>query len=70
MVTSSLARSPRGYGTHADLSVVHVESLTSALHVEERGDVARHQEAAQQLRAVALPTDESRAMITEIRYEK
>ncbi|MFJ1590162.1 helix-turn-helix domain-containing protein [Kitasatospora albolonga] len=59
-----------GYGTHADLSVVHVESLTSALYVEERSDVAMYQEAAQQLRAVALSVEESRAMITEIRDEK
>ncbi|MFE7481726.1 helix-turn-helix domain-containing protein [Streptomyces sp. NPDC057552] len=59
-----------GYGTHADLSVVHVESLTSALYVEERSDVAMYQEAAQQLRAVALSAEESRAMITEIRDEK
>ncbi|MET8058714.1 helix-turn-helix domain-containing protein [Streptomyces microflavus] len=59
-----------GYGTHADLAVVHVESLTSALYVEERSDVAMYQEAAQQLRAVALSVEESRAMITEIRDEK
>lgn len=56
-----------GYGTHADLSVVHVESLTSALYVEDRVDVAVYQDAFQQLRAAALSVDESRDMIREIR---
>ncbi|MEE1749166.1 helix-turn-helix domain-containing protein [Streptomyces sp. JV184] len=59
-----------GYGTHADLSVVHVESLTSALYVEERTDVAVYQDAVQQLRAAALSVDESRQMIREIRDQQ
>ncbi|MGW2105523.1 DUF5753 domain-containing protein [Streptomyces sp. NPDC001948] len=59
-----------GYGTHADLSVVHVESPTSALYVEERTDIAVYQDAIQQLRAAALPVDESRQMIEEIRDQK
>ncbi|MEU3215407.1 helix-turn-helix transcriptional regulator [Streptomyces sp. NPDC006971] len=58
-----------GYGAHADLSVVHVESLTSALYVEERADVAVYQDAIQRLRATALPTDESRQTLKEIRDE-
>ncbi|MFD3790768.1 helix-turn-helix domain-containing protein [Streptomyces cyaneofuscatus] len=56
-----------GYGAHADLSVVHVESLTSALYVEERDDVAMYQNAAEQLRAAALSTGQSADMIREIR---
>ncbi|MGK3093790.1 helix-turn-helix domain-containing protein [Streptomyces sp. WAC01490] len=59
-----------GYGAHADLSVVHVESLTSALYVEERDDVAMYQDAAEQLRAAALSTGQSADMIREIRDKK
>ncbi|MEU4178211.1 helix-turn-helix transcriptional regulator [Streptomyces sp. NPDC026589] len=59
-----------GYGAHADLSVVHVESLTSALYVEERDDVAMYQDAAEQLRAAALSTGKSVDMIREIRDKK
>ncbi|MFJ8761083.1 helix-turn-helix domain-containing protein [Streptomyces cyaneofuscatus] len=59
-----------GYGAHADLSVVHVESLTSALYVEEREDVALYQDAAEQLRAAALSPGDSAGLIREIRDQK
>lgn len=59
-----------GYGAHADLAVVHVESLTSALYVEERGDVAVYQDAVERLRAAALSTGQSMDMIREIRDQK
>ncbi|MDT0432819.1 DUF5753 domain-containing protein, partial [Streptomyces salyersiae] len=64
------AYSVLGYGAHADLAVVHVESLTSALYVEERSDVAVYQDAVEQLRAAALSTGQSVDMIREIRDSK
>ncbi|MGW1151959.1 helix-turn-helix domain-containing protein [Streptomyces rubiginosohelvolus] len=58
------------YGAHAELSVAYMESLTNALYVEERQDVAIYQDAAEQLRAAALPTGRSVEMIREIRDQK
>ncbi|MGA5354062.1 helix-turn-helix domain-containing protein [Streptomyces thermodiastaticus] len=51
----------------ADLDVVHVESLTSALYVEEAEQVAVYREAFERLRAAALPPDLSVQRIAEIR---
>ncbi|MEU1088280.1 Scr1 family TA system antitoxin-like transcriptional regulator [Streptomyces sp. NPDC005576] len=47
------------------MSVVDVESLTSALYVEERRDVAVYQDAAGQLRAAALSPGDSADLIRE-----
>ncbi|MFI0593712.1 helix-turn-helix domain-containing protein [Streptomyces griseus] len=58
------------YGAHADLSVAYVESLTSALYVEDRTAVAMYQDAGEQLRAAALSTGQSTDMIREIRDQK
>ncbi|MFD4057243.1 helix-turn-helix domain-containing protein [Streptomyces californicus] len=58
------------YGAHADLSVAYMESLTSALYVEQREDVALYLDAAEQLRAAAMSTGESMDVIREIRDQK
>ncbi|MFF1686093.1 helix-turn-helix domain-containing protein [Streptomyces sp. NPDC058254] len=56
-----------GFGAHADLDVVHVESLTSALYVEEREQVIAHRDAWQRLTSAALSVEASAELITEIR---
>lgn len=56
-----------GFGPHADLDVVHAEGLTSALHIEEREQVAAYRDALQQLASVALPVEASAELITKIR---
>ncbi|NKI40867.1 DUF5753 domain-containing protein [Streptomyces physcomitrii] len=56
-----------GFDEHADLDVVHVESLTSALYVEERDQVAVYRDAFERLRAAALPVERSAELIAEIR---
>ncbi|MEU8539489.1 helix-turn-helix transcriptional regulator [Streptomyces sp. NPDC048717] len=56
-----------GFGSHADLDVVHTEGLTSALYVEDRDKVAAHRDAWQRLSAAALSVDGSAELITEIR---
>ncbi|MBP0456264.1 helix-turn-helix domain-containing protein [Streptomyces montanisoli] len=56
-----------GFETHADLDVVHVESLTSALYVEDREQVGVYRDAFERLCAAALPVEASADCITEIR---
>lgn len=50
-----------------DLDVVHVESLTSALYVEEPDKVAVYRDAFERLRAAALSPELSAQRIAEIR---
>ncbi|MFS0695141.1 helix-turn-helix domain-containing protein [Streptomyces nitrosporeus] len=59
-----------GYGSHVDLSVIHVESLTSGLYVEDGDEVSVYRHAIEQLRATALSPAESATMIKEIRDSK
>ncbi|WP_326698058.1 helix-turn-helix transcriptional regulator [Streptomyces sp. NBC_01754] len=59
-----------GYGTHSGLAVAHIESLTSALYVEDREDVAVYLDAVERLRAAALSPGESMNLIAEIRNQK
>ncbi|WP_229822478.1 helix-turn-helix domain-containing protein [Streptomyces netropsis] len=56
-----------GFNGHADLDVVHVESLTSALYVEDGEQVGVYQDAFDRLRAAALPAEASADRIAEIR---
>ncbi|MEU0838603.1 DUF5753 domain-containing protein [Streptomyces sp. NPDC005962] len=56
-----------GFGPHADLDVVHMEGLTSALYVEERDQVAAHRDAWQRLTSAALSVESSADLIAEIR---
>ncbi|MFI8817446.1 MULTISPECIES: helix-turn-helix domain-containing protein [unclassified Streptomyces] len=56
-----------GYGSHASLDVVHIESLTQALYVEGRDNVAAYQDAIRALRARALSAADSADLITQIR---
>ncbi|KDR60507.1 helix-turn-helix domain-containing protein [Streptomyces albidoflavus] len=56
-----------GFGPHPDLDVVHTESLTSALYVEERDKVAAHRDAWQRLTSAAASVDASADLITQIR---
>ncbi|MFB6846193.1 helix-turn-helix transcriptional regulator [Streptomyces sp. NPDC056373] len=51
----------------ADLDVVHVESLTSALYVEESEQVGVYRDAFERLRAAALSPELSAQRIAEIR---
>jgi Domain of unknown function (DUF5753) len=60
------ATSPR-LRHQADLDVVHIESLTSALYVEDREQVEAYRGAFERLRAVALPVEASADQIREIR---
>ncbi|MER5970537.1 helix-turn-helix transcriptional regulator [Streptomyces sp. NPDC002055] len=52
---------------HDDLDVVHAESLTSALYVEDRKQVDVYRAAFERLRATALPVEASADRIAEIR---
>ncbi|MFF2651716.1 helix-turn-helix domain-containing protein [Streptomyces sp. NPDC058045] len=56
-----------GFEEHIDLDVVHVESLTSALYVEDREQVGVYRDAFERLRAAALPVEASADCIAEIR---
>ncbi|MBO1285909.1 helix-turn-helix domain-containing protein [Streptomyces sampsonii] len=56
-----------GFGPHPDLDVVHTESLTSALYVEERDKVAAHRDAWQRLTSAAESVKASTDLITQIR---
>ncbi|MGW7197208.1 helix-turn-helix domain-containing protein [Streptomyces chryseus] len=56
-----------GFGPHADLDVVHTESLTSALYVEESDKVASYRDAWQRLTSAAESVEASAELITEIR---
>lgn len=55
------------FGDHPDLDVVHTESLTAALYVEEREHVAMYRDAIQRLTSAAESVEQSAEMITEIR---
>ncbi|MDX2575955.1 helix-turn-helix transcriptional regulator [Streptomyces scabiei] len=52
-----------GFPETSDLDVVHIESLTSALYVEDPAEVSRYGGAFERLRAAALPFDESADLI-------
>ena len=56
-----------GFPETADLDVVHVESLTSALYVEDPAEVSRYGSAFEHLRAAALPFDESADLIERLK---
>ncbi|MEV6775415.1 helix-turn-helix domain-containing protein [Streptomyces syringium] len=56
-----------GFDDHSDLDVVHIESLTSALYIEDGEQVGVYQGAFERLRAAALPVEESADRIAEIR---
>ncbi|MFI8284860.1 helix-turn-helix domain-containing protein [Streptomyces albidoflavus] len=56
-----------GFGPHPDLDVVHTESLTSALYMEERDKVAAHRDAWQRLTSAAESVKASTDLITQIR---
>lgn len=59
-----------GFEEHADLDVVHTESLTSALYVEDRAQVGVYREGFGRLRAAALGVEASTERITEIRDQQ
>jgi transcriptional regulator with XRE-family HTH domain len=56
-----------GFEDHPDLDVVHAESLTSALYVEDAELVGIYRDAFERLRAAALPVETSADRIAEIR---
>ncbi|MBA0053018.1 transcriptional regulator [Streptomyces sp. AJS327] len=56
-----------GFEEHADLDVVHTESLTAALYVERRDQVAVYREGFDRLRAPALSVEASMARIAQVR---
>ncbi|MEU6111059.1 DUF5753 domain-containing protein [Streptomyces albidoflavus] len=56
-----------GFDPHPDLDVVHTESLTSALYLEERDQVAAHRDAWQRLTSAAASVEASASLITQIR---
>jgi transcriptional regulator with XRE-family HTH domain len=56
-----------GFPETADLDVVLVESLTSALYVEDAAEVSRYGTAFEHLRAAALPFDESADLIATLK---
>jgi transcriptional regulator with XRE-family HTH domain len=56
-----------GFPETADLDVVLVESLTSALYVEDTAEVSRYGSAFERLRAAALPFDESADLIARLK---
>lgn len=58
-----------GFPETADLDVVLVESLTSALYVEDPAEVSRYGSAFEHLRAAALPLDESADLIAQLKDE-
>ncbi|KUN16102.1 hypothetical protein AQJ23_45325 [Streptomyces antibioticus] len=56
-----------GFPEASDLDVVLVESLTSALYVEDTAEVSRYGSAFERLRAAALPFDESADLIAQLK---
>ncbi|MEU3729934.1 helix-turn-helix transcriptional regulator [Streptomyces sp. NPDC033538] len=56
-----------GFPETADLDVVLVESLTSALYVEDTAEVRRYGGAFERLRAAALPFDASADLIEQLK---
>ncbi|GAA4804781.1 hypothetical protein GCM10023220_38030 [Streptomyces ziwulingensis] len=55
-----------GFENYADLDVVHVESLTSALYVEDGEQVGMYRDAFERLRAAALSVEQSAERIEQI----
>ncbi|KPI04184.1 helix-turn-helix domain protein [Actinobacteria bacterium OK074] len=51
----------------ADLDVVLVENLTSALYVEDAAEVSRYGSAFERLRAAALPFDKTADLIAQLK---
>ncbi|MEV0846244.1 DUF5753 domain-containing protein [Streptomyces sp. NPDC049954] len=58
-----------GFQNHPDLDVVYLENLTSALYVEDPGQVDVYGVAFEQLRAAALSVELSAERIAKIRNE-
>ncbi|MFJ6725741.1 DUF5753 domain-containing protein [Streptomyces sp. NPDC091281] len=58
-----------GFEDYADLDVVHVESLTAALYVEDGEQVGVYRDAFERLQAAALSPEESAERIEQIREE-
>jgi transcriptional regulator with XRE-family HTH domain len=58
-----------GFPETADLDVVYLENLTSALYVEDSSEVSRYGSAFEHLRAAALPLDESADLIERLKDE-
>lgn len=56
-----------GFDDHADLDVVHTESLTAAVYVEGHEQVAMYRDAARRLTSAAASVERSAEMINEIR---
>ncbi|MFE2373238.1 helix-turn-helix domain-containing protein [Streptomyces sp. NPDC059398] len=56
-----------GFPETADLDVVHVESLTSALYVEDLAEVSVYGSGFERLRASSLPFDESADLIARLK---
>ncbi|OON72510.1 helix-turn-helix domain-containing protein [Streptomyces tsukubensis] len=56
-----------GFPETADLDVVHVESLTSALYVEDPAEVSIYGSAFERLRAAALPFDKTADLIAQVK---
>lgn len=56
-----------GFPETADLDVAYLESLTSALYVEDPAEVSRYGSAFERLRAAALPIDESADLIERLK---
>ncbi|MFI5620667.1 DUF5753 domain-containing protein [Streptomyces sp. NPDC051567] len=56
-----------GFDDHADLDVVHTESLTAALYIEGNEQVVTYRDAAQRLTSAATSVQKSAKMINEIR---
>lgn len=59
-----------GFGDLAELSVAHLEQLTSALYVEDSAQVAVYADAHMALTAAALPVEQSLDLITQVRDQK
>ncbi|MFD3668237.1 helix-turn-helix domain-containing protein [Streptomyces sp. NPDC058672] len=58
-----------GFEDHVDLDVVHVESLTSAIYVEDSAQVGDYRDAFERLRAAALPVEASVKRIAKMKEE-
>ncbi|MCM2420315.1 helix-turn-helix transcriptional regulator [Streptomyces sp. RKAG293] len=58
-----------GFEEHPDLDVVHVESLTSALYVEEGEQVVAYRDAFERLTAAALSVEASAERIAQIKED-
>ncbi|MEU2961669.1 helix-turn-helix domain-containing protein [Streptomyces albidoflavus] len=56
-----------GFGDHHDLDVVHTETLTSAVYVEDRTQVSAYRDGFGRLQASALSVEASMDRMTEIR---